>query len=567
MTEPTGIWERFWDGPASQAVRLNLLRVFLFGLVGIDAFLQISHAPRYGAGGFNVSHLPWLDQALPLPGPALMLFVFLLQSYLAFRIALGQADRLSLGLLATLFGGGYFISQVDSYQHHYLLFLILGLSCLVPWSTARKVQPGEWLPSWALKLITVQISLLYLWAAVAKMDPHWLAGSTLSMQVHDDATRNLIVAAGARLGMGSDETWSLMAWMVMLGEILVAIGWQVRRLRWITFPLGLSFHVAVELLGYKIGLFSYFMMALYILMIPDVLMDRLARWLTVEEGGPDPFLVRRRWGMLIAAGWAPLLVMTLDQATYTLVLGGLIFVYYAAAPRPALAWEMAFFDDEREAPSPRCWALFGMAAAGGTFLFWKLLPITDVRYVMGGLLAVALVGEFKGPVGREGRAVVHLMACMMVIGVHLLTFQVRDYYRYMGGDARRRGETELAMEAYTRVTQISPDYAQAYVRLGDLYLRAGDRDRALAYFQQAVERDPGLSTAWLRLAREYDRREDGPQALAAATRVLKLSHKQKSLRDAAEIFQRWGGDPTSIHNNAGSEEGEDNPEETQGDDG
>lgn len=556
-------WAEFWDESPFLAVRINLLRVFLFGLVGIDAFLQISHAPRYGAGGFNVSHLPWLDTWLPLPGPALMLFVFLLQSYLAFRIAAGQADRLSLGLLATLFGGGYFISQVDSYQHHYLLFLILGVALVVPWRAARSSPPRVLLPSWGLKLITVQISFLYLWAAIAKMDPLWLAGSTLSMQVHDDVTRELIVRAGAKLGLGVDQTWSMMSWTVMVGELLVALGWQLKRFRWFTFLLGLSFHVGVELLGYKIGLFSYFMMALYVLMLPEGVMTRLGDWLTPAEGGPNPIQVRRRWGMLVSGLWTPLLVLTLEQPNYTLFLTAGMFLYYALAPRPALLWEIGFFDPDREGPSPRCLAIFGMACAGGTFLFWKFLPISDVRYVMGGLLVVALLGERRGPVGREGRAVIHLLACGMVIGVHLLTYQVRDYYRYMGGDARRRGELVLAREAYSRVTQISPDYAQAYVRLGDLYLREGEADRALSNYLTAVQVEPGLSTAWLRVAKEYDRREDGPNATAAAAKVLKLSRKQKSLRTAAEIFKKWGGDPNVILSQPGEEEGDDNSEETQ----
>src|SRR5512140_1302697 len=51
----------FWFGFEVSWAKLVLARVVLFALLAADALLQIRHAPRYGAGGFNVAHLPGLD--------------------------------------------------------------------------------------------------------------------------------------------------------------------------------------------------------------------------------------------------------------------------------------------------------------------------------------------------------------------------------------------------------------------------------------------------------------------------------------------------------------------------
>src|SRR4051812_44910212 len=52
---------RFWFGFEVSWAKLVVARVVIFGLLAIDALLAIRHAPRYGAGGFNVAQIPGLD--------------------------------------------------------------------------------------------------------------------------------------------------------------------------------------------------------------------------------------------------------------------------------------------------------------------------------------------------------------------------------------------------------------------------------------------------------------------------------------------------------------------------
>src|SRR5688500_3529258 len=65
---------RFWHDFEVSWAKWTVFRFVFFGLHAVDAFLQLGHAPRYGAGGFNVQQLP--GELLPAPSRAGMTFVY-----------------------------------------------------------------------------------------------------------------------------------------------------------------------------------------------------------------------------------------------------------------------------------------------------------------------------------------------------------------------------------------------------------------------------------------------------------------------------------------------------------
>ena len=91
----------FWFGFDVAWAKLLVVRVVLFGLLAIDAVLQIRHAPRYGAGGFNVAQIPGLD-ALG-PSRATYEIVQLVSAYLFVLAALGVATRWVLPVVTSLY--------------------------------------------------------------------------------------------------------------------------------------------------------------------------------------------------------------------------------------------------------------------------------------------------------------------------------------------------------------------------------------------------------------------------------------------------------------------------------
>jgi hypothetical protein len=180
-------WNRFWFESDVLRVRLDTFRAVFFGLLAFDQWmLMVVHAPRYGVGGFNVSHLPSLDPILPVPTAGLMTLAFFVGGFLSLRVALGIATRGSLYALTVIYGAAYFWSQADSYQHHYLIALLLLLCCFLPHEVLTGLErPADGAPrpprvrSWATRLIYVEVSIVYFYTAVTKTTEEWMNGWAL----------------------------------------------------------------------------------------------------------------------------------------------------------------------------------------------------------------------------------------------------------------------------------------------------------------------------------------------------------------------------------------------------
>jgi len=240
---------KFWFDFEVPRAKVAFGRVVLFTLLALDAVLQLRHAPRYGTD-FNVAQLPGLDGLGPGrfgygAGQLVLAYAFVM-------IACGVATRWFVPLAAVIYNWLYFGSQLDSYQHHYLIAMLLILACFVPWQGAGPVK------SWALRLMLVELGIVYLWAAISKLDPLWLDGGALGGQIHG-SLRSLI---DATIGMKA------VAILVPLTE-LALVGVWARRLWPYLAPLGILFHLGIVWSGLEIGLFAWLMIGLYAFVIPD----------------------------------------------------------------------------------------------------------------------------------------------------------------------------------------------------------------------------------------------------------------------------------------------------------
>jgi tetratricopeptide (TPR) repeat protein len=137
---------------------------------------------------------------------------------------------------------------------------------------------------------------------------------------------------------------------------------------------------------------------------------------------------------------------------------------------------------------------------------------------------------------RDRRAVLHIAACAGLLLFHHNTDQLRDYYRYLGGDTRRRGELVEATAAYLQVTRIDPTYGSGFYRLGDLYYRQGDYEAAAAPLARARKLMPGEWQVHLRAAQTYLKLDRPEEAVDAARAVLKLKPDEPT---AKKIVTRY----------------------------
>jgi Flp pilus assembly protein TadD len=78
-----------------------------------------------------------------------------------------------------------------------------------------------------------------------------------------------------------------------------------------------------------------------------------------------------------------------------------------------------------------------------------------------------------------------------------------DIWNYLGVAYWRKGELELALEAFRKSLELDSNYSIAFNNTGSVYLskylktkEQGDLQQALVHFQTAIELDPGYASAY-----------------------------------------------------------------------
>ncbi|MGE0792454.1 MAG: hypothetical protein AB7S26_42660 [Sandaracinaceae bacterium] len=204
---------------------------------------RASHAGRYGAGGFNVAHFGWLERVQPTITPAVHLTVLFVTGALCIAIALAhRPPRWLIAAALVLHTWSWAMSMLDSYQHHYLLSLVLLAFAFFPPIDAERallgssadgerepepaaeeapkdnrkkrgrrstksasksaekrarraaeptagprmslLAPAPLIRAWGFVLLTGSIAIVYAYTAYSKSDPEWLSGAALRNTVH-----------------------------------------------------------------------------------------------------------------------------------------------------------------------------------------------------------------------------------------------------------------------------------------------------------------------------------------------------------------------------------------------
>ncbi len=414
-------WEAWWFRPGQEG-RAELFRLVFFLILALDCWLGLPHLGRYGAGHFNVSHLHALDRWLFAPEASWTVASALVCGWLSLRVAFGVATRSSLTALSLLYGASYFSSQLDSYQHHYLVAVLLAVLAAACW-----MEGSQELPDWSLRLVRAVLAVMYLWAGVAKLDPLWVDGSTLAVELTSEHAKALVLACAELLRTSPSAIYAAASIAALSLELVLPLLLLVRRFRWFTCLVGVFFHLTIELAGFRIGLFSYYMVAVYLsLMLPDVVLARLPR-------------TRAR----------------------------------------------------AESPAPLFAALGAIVAA----LALGSVPVEGSVLAGALVLALALPGPWPG----RRRALAQGAFGVAALVLFSTSDLTRDYWKYKGGDARRRGDLPVAVRAYEEVTVQDPEYLTGWVRLGDLYLRQGRLDQAETAYRGAEALEPDHSAVQSRL--------------------------------------------------------------------
>ena len=407
-------WNSYWWTNTSSASRWWLSQSLL-ALLAFDVWLELpSHGGRYGVGGFNVAHFAWLNAIQPTPSPTIYVGVLLSVGLLAGALLWFKAPRWTFALLTLGYTWSWSMSMLDSYQHHYMISLVLLSLVFVRRQSSNESLCAPAQPSPAYVMIATTCSIVYVYTALAKLDPDWRAGAALQRLAGGNGG---LLALRESLGMEAESFWPTLAAATIALQFLCAISFVLitqrhrfrsRAARTCITALGLaplSFHLGAEYLNLQIGWFSYYMLAISLAyFLPEACLRVLLRpaaWLARHAESVEHEVQPLHVGILTLAGIA-----------------GLWFAAYNVDLPGAL-----------------------VSGSIGTFLIGAFV-LSHIRSQTLTHCATALCAVlFSG--------------LMMWQSISASTVRF-DYYRFVGGDMRRRGQLENSLAAYIKANQYAP---------------------------------------------------------------------------------------------------------------
>lgn len=291
-------WNAFWfaEGPT---VSLGLFRIAFAYVLWREIPVSIQRNAFAITGGF---HLPYLD-VIPLVSETTYRLLHTLQYPCIALLGLGLLTRPACGVLFVLQGYLFFADRINFRNHPYffvLLLLLLLILFLAPTANALSVQAiiravrkrrpwwsellGSRCPLTCQRLIQVQVSLVYVYAALHKLNPGYLGGLVMQDEIVDKLMMRLQEVLGGILSKASLQ--SVQAFLnqpehlivpsvlsVMLELTLPFALWH-RRTRPFALGVGVLFHLSIAFSMYIVT-FSWAVIGSYLLFLDPETLPRL----------------------------------------------------------------------------------------------------------------------------------------------------------------------------------------------------------------------------------------------------------------------------------------------------
>ncbi len=205
----------------------------------------------------KLPYFPWLPV---LPAASIWAFI-LLWMLAAAAFAVGWHTRIAGAVLACAIGYSLMLDQQLYSNHLYLLFLtvlLLTLAADDAGGTARETVEG-----WPIWLLKIQVSIVYIFSAMAKLTPQYLSGEVLTHSLKLEGF--LTVPMSWRLPVAM----KLLSGIAIAAELFVGLGLWSRRLRPVAVLVGVLFHLfiiaALDSSRLSLSVFALEVFAVYLL--------------------------------------------------------------------------------------------------------------------------------------------------------------------------------------------------------------------------------------------------------------------------------------------------------------
>ena len=214
----------------------------------------------------TVIKLPYFEHLPVLPAASVRVFIlFWVLAAIAFVI--GWKTRIAGAVLACAIAYPLMLDQQLYSNHLYLLLLIVVLLTIADSGAAISMGAGQAEPAtvrgWPIWLLKVQVSIVYIFSAIAKVTPQYLSGEVLTESLKQYGFFTVPMAWRVPVAM------KLLAIVAILMELFVGFGLWSRRLRPVAVIAGVLFHTfiiaALDSSRLSLSIFALEMFAVYLL--------------------------------------------------------------------------------------------------------------------------------------------------------------------------------------------------------------------------------------------------------------------------------------------------------------
>jgi hypothetical protein len=270
----TGLMQRVFAlrTNAQQLAAARILVAVAAALAAFEAWRMLSRLLRP-----LILRVPLLPGLPALPSSALAGFIAVwLAAALAF--ALGWRTRVAGAVLTLVAAYTLFLDQQTYSNHLYLLVVVLLLLTISDSGAAgsldaRRHRPAGEVAGWPVLLLKIQVSIVYLFSALAKITPRYLTGDMLAVSLKEEGWPVLPAA------WRTSSTMSALAWASIVVEIFIAFGLWSSRVRPFAIVAGIGFHILilaiVDSSRLSLLIFALPMFAAYLLFADAELLERL----------------------------------------------------------------------------------------------------------------------------------------------------------------------------------------------------------------------------------------------------------------------------------------------------
>jgi predicted DCC family thiol-disulfide oxidoreductase YuxK len=227
----------------------------------------------------SVIHAPYLTFAPRIAEPMVWLLIGLWLVG-AVMLMVGWYTRVGGTMLTVALALAVFSDQQTYSNHLYLMLPVAALLTVAESGAAisldaRRDGGHDWVPGWPVWLLCAQVSIVYAFAALAKLNPDFLSGSVVASYLRRDGLLALPDA------WRSLQPMLILSLLAICSEAFLAFALWIPRWRPAAMVVGLGLHVFIagwlEPTG-PLLVFSLLMLPLYLLFLDVVPEGRVVVW-------------------------------------------------------------------------------------------------------------------------------------------------------------------------------------------------------------------------------------------------------------------------------------------------